>query len=140
MGDQRPAAIDADNINVLVRERHVLHPVAGATGQVEHMLEGCGVYVLGEEAAHILGQQPLLVDEQRYFRAARVNQLHRFVRQAWRVLRVPSDSVFAPQASLPSFLPQYSINCSALHLKNWYVYDRTQGKKQQSWNNSTEQG
>src|SRR5258708_28778732 len=67
MGDQRPAAINANDINVLALKSHVLHPVAGATGQVEHLLEGRGVYVLREHAAHVLPQQPVLVAYSHHF-------------------------------------------------------------------------
>src|SRR5258708_8878705 len=46
MGDQRPAAINANDINALARKSHALHPVAGAPGQAAYMPPGPVVHFL----------------------------------------------------------------------------------------------
>src|SRR5260370_16783677 len=54
MGDQRPAAINANDIDFLALKSHVFHPVAGATGQLEHMLQARRIYLLSVYPAHLL--------------------------------------------------------------------------------------
>ena len=74
MVDQRLAAINADDLHIRVLKGHVLHPVARATGQVEHVMDVCDVQTLGEKTTHVLGSHLMQVGEPHHFCAAlRVN-------------------------------------------------------------------